>query len=219
MAKDKEQPIVAELGRAETVEETAARKAENSRLHRQRQTVNNLALSLLASLGLVLVLVLIVPRGVGDFETRSVDVAALATQAENTAGQELVSPNLPEDWLAKQALIRSSRTDQVTHWYIGYTTPSVGYAGIMQAFTPDLEPANETWVAEQLERKLATGTETYAGVEWTVYDHRNDSADETNVTYALSTKLEHAMLIVYGTAEPAEIKILAKTAIESLKID
>jgi hypothetical protein len=44
--------VVAELGRPETPAETAARKAESSRLHRQRQTVNNLVYSLIATLGI-----------------------------------------------------------------------------------------------------------------------------------------------------------------------
>ena len=53
----RESRVVAELGRPETAEETAARKAENSRNHRSRQTVNNLVYSLLATLGIVVVIV------------------------------------------------------------------------------------------------------------------------------------------------------------------
>ena len=73
--------IVAELGRPETASETAARKAENSRLYRQRKTVNNLTLSLLVSLGMVLLIVLIVPRGTDVWGDHIVDVAAAATAA------------------------------------------------------------------------------------------------------------------------------------------
>ena len=62
--------VVAELGRPETPEETAARQAENSLKHRQRQTVTNLVLALGASLLVVLALVLLVPRS--DAETRVV---------------------------------------------------------------------------------------------------------------------------------------------------
>lgn len=215
---DKNKPrVVAELGRPETPDETAARKAENSKLHRERQTVNNLVLSLLACLALVVVIVLIVPRGVGDFEKRSVDVITLAEQAEPSAGTSLVAPAMPEEWLAKQALIRSSRTDRVNHWYIGYTTPQESFAGIIQAFTPELKPANETWVAMQLENKLATGVENFAGYEWTVYDHTGDNPDETNVTFALSTELDESMLIIFGTASPDETRQLATATIKSLQ--
>lgn len=218
MARKSEPRVVAELGRPETPEETAARKAENSRLHRQRQTVNNLVLSLLASLGMVLLIVLIVPRGVGDFEKRSVDVVTLAEQATPTAGQTLVAPNMPEGWLAKQATIRTSNTDRVTQWYVGFTTPepTKQFAAVVQAFTPQSEPANETWIAQLLESKPATGTETFEGRTWTVYDHTSELPDETNVRYAMSTNLDEAALIVYGTDEPDVIRALAKAALDSL---
>lgn len=216
MNKKDARPIVAELGRPETDEEIRTRKKENSRLHRQRQTVNNLVLSLLASLGLVLIIVLIVPRGVGDFEKRSVDVVTLAEEASNSAGITLAAPDMADDWLAKQALLRSSRTDNVTHWFIAYTTPDNNFASVMQAFTSELEPANETWVAEHLERKLATGMESLAGHEWTQYDHGSDNKDETNVTFAISTELDQSMLIISGTASPEEIRLLAEKTIASL---
>lgn len=214
--KNRPAPIVAELGRPETPAETAARKAENSRLHRQRQTVNNLVFSLLASLGVVLILVLAVPRGVGDFEDRSVDVASLAEQAAPSAGQPLASPLLDDAWKAKQAELRSSTTDRVTHWYVGYTTPDEQYAALLQAFTPEGEPASETWVAERLERQVATGTEQIAGLTWTVYDHRDQHADETNVRYGLSTELGSAVLVIFGTDEPEVIEHLATQAVASL---
>lgn len=42
MAEKQKRPvIVAELGRPETASETASRKAEQSRLYKQRKTVNN----------------------------------------------------------------------------------------------------------------------------------------------------------------------------------
>jgi hypothetical protein len=58
--KNRQPRIVAELGRPETPEETAARKAENSRKHRENQTLRNLVFALLSSLAVVLVLVLVV---------------------------------------------------------------------------------------------------------------------------------------------------------------
>lgn len=218
MARKKSRtPVVAELGRPETEAETAARKAENSRLHRQRQTVNNLVLSLVASLGVVLLIILAVPRGTGDFEDRSVDVATLATQASASAGQQLIAPDLDEGWLAKQAELRTSQSDRVTHWYIGYTTPDKQYAAVLQAFTPESLPANETWVAEQLERKNATGTEQFAGLTWTTFDYQDESGDGTNVRYGLSTNLENSTLVVYGTDTPDVIRQLAVETVDSLR--
>lgn len=220
MARYKAPRVVAELGRPETPEETAARKAENSRLHRERQTVNNLVFSLLASLGVVLILVLLVPRGVGDFEDRSVDVQQLAAEATPTAGQDLVAPDMPEEWLAKQATIRTSKQDRVTQWYIGYTTPkpTEQFAAVVQAFTPEQEPANETWVAGLLEHQTATGTEQFSGYTWTVYDHQDQSPDDTNVRYAMSTQLDQGSLIVFGTDTPEVIRELAAASLDSLNL-
>src|SRR5690606_11019766 len=106
--KDRVPRIVAELGRPETPEETAARKANDSRLYRERKTVNNLVYSLIVSLGLVLVIVLLVPRGTGGFADVDVDVEELAAQASPSAGIELVAPTVPEGWKAKQAKLRHS---------------------------------------------------------------------------------------------------------------
>jgi hypothetical protein len=49
MPRAKAKRVVAELGRPETPEEEAARRAENSRLYRQRKTVNNLVYSLIVT--------------------------------------------------------------------------------------------------------------------------------------------------------------------------
>ena len=110
--------VVAELGRPETPDETAARKAENSRLHRQRQTVLNLVLSLGASLLLVLVIVLLVPRS-DTAMVRDVDVAPIAEQAQVASDDPLAVPELPEGWRANAAELRTSSVDEVTAWYVG----------------------------------------------------------------------------------------------------
>ena len=66
--------VVAELGRPETPSETAARKAESSRVYRSSQTFRNLIAALLASVAVVLVIAFAVPRRNGrpyllDFST------------------------------------------------------------------------------------------------------------------------------------------------------
>ncbi|MBK0417849.1 DUF4245 domain-containing protein [Leucobacter sp. CSA1] len=208
MARKQKQPaVVAELGRPETPAETAARKANDSRLYRQRKTVNNLVFSLLVSLGLVLVMVLVVPRGTGGFEDRSVDVAELAEQYAPTAGRALLTPDVPEGWKARQAEVRGS--DGVTYWQINYTTADEQYAAVVQAFTADGSPVNETWIAEQLERRDATGAEGLGGLEWTVYDHSDRNPDETNVLFGMQGVSGENTLLVYGTDAPGTLRALA----------
>lgn len=195
--------VVAELGRPETPEETAARKAENSRNHRQRQTVRNLVLALGASLLVVLVIVLIVPRSDAPIEP-DIDVAAVAEQAQIAIDDQLAVPDLPEGWRANAAEIRSSAADGVTAWYVGYLTPSDEYIGVYQGVD-----ANPTWVAGLLSRTLATGTTTIDGIEYTVYDNRESSDDIGNARYALTTEAGGTTFVLLGTATDEEFTTLA----------
>lgn len=195
--------VVAELGRPETPEETAARKAENSLKHRQRQTLKNLVLALGASLLLVLVIVLIVPRSDTPIEP-DIDVSSVAEQAQIATGEPLAVPDLPEGWRANAAELRTSAADEVTAWYVGYLTPSDEYIGIYQGFD-----ANPTWVAGLLARTLATGTTEIDGIEYTVYDNRESSDDVGNARYALTTESGGTTFVLLGTASPEEFATLA----------
>ena len=195
--------VVAELGRPETPEETAARKAETSRKHRQRQTLKNLVLALAASLGIVFIIVLLVPRTNGPID-RDVDVAAVAQQAQLGLPEQLAVPELPEGWRSNAAELRVPGVDGVTAWYVGYLTPSDEYVGMYQGLD-----ANPTWVAEQLSRTIATGVVTIDGVQWTVYDNRRASGDVGNARYGLVTEAGSSTFVLIGTATTEEFETLA----------
>lgn len=211
MAKKPSGAIVAELGRPETPEETAARKANDSRLYRQRKTVNNLVFSLLVTLGMVVVIVLMVPRGTGGFEDLSIDVTAAAADHSPTAGRTLIAPDVPEDWKAKQAQLRSDGS--IEYWYIGYTTANGAYAAVVQAFDIEGRELDSRWIAEQLEEQKPTGEETMAGIDWVVYDHPNRSPDGANMIFGLEGTIDGALgsttLLVYGTDRPEVLRELA----------
>ncbi|GAA1503198.1 hypothetical protein BJ978_003131 [Agromyces terreus] len=197
-------PVVAELGRPETPEETAARKAKNSRHHRERQTARNLVYALIASLAVVLVIVLAVPRS-NDAIERDVDVAAVAEQAQAVSDEPLAVLDLPDGWSANAAELRRSQTDGITAWYAGYLTPSDEYLGVYQGLD-----ANPTWAAEQLARTLATGTVQIDGVDWTVYDNR-DSGDEVgNARYGMTAESGSTIFVLVGTATDAEFATVAR---------
>ncbi|MDQ0892901.1 DUF4245 domain-containing protein [Agromyces ramosus] len=207
----REPPVVAELGRPETPEETAARKAENSLKHRQRQTLKNLVLALGASLLIVLVIVLIVPRSGAPID-RDIDVAAVAEQAQIASDDPLAVPKVPEGWRANAAELRTSEADGVTAWYAGYLTPSSEYIGMYQGLQ-----ANSTWVSALLERTLATGTTTIDGVEWTVYDNRGTGDDVGNAEYGLTTEAGGSTFVLLGTATPAEFEALAGALVPTIE--
>ena len=202
--------VVAELGRPETPEETAARKAENSRKHRQRQTLKNLVLALAASLGVVFIIVLLVPRSDGPID-RDVDVAAVARQAQLGQEEQLAVPTLPDGWSSNAAELRVNDVDGVTAWYIGYLTPSDEYVGMYQGFD-----ANPTWVADQLSRTIATGVTTIDGVEWTVYDNRQSNADVGNARYGLVTEAGTSTFVLIGTATTEEFETLATALVPAI---
>ncbi|KQV07510.1 DUF4245 family protein [Leifsonia sp. Root112D2] len=213
MSRDRSaQPaVVAELGRPETPEETAARKAQDSRNHRTRQTVNNLVLSLLATLAIVVVIVLIVPRG-EPVAAPAVDYATIAGLAQGTEADPLVTPKLPEKWVSNSAVLHTKTADGIDDWYIGLISPAKQFVGVTQGFN-----ANSSWLADQVNRSLASGTTVIDGVQWTIYDNRQASTDQGNVKYALTTEFAHSTFVVFGTANPQEIDTVAGAVTAQLR--
>lgn len=212
MAKQKRRNVVAELGRPETAAETAARKAEGSRLYKSRKTVNNLVFSLLVTVGLVAVIYLMVPRGVGDYEDRSVDVAKIA--AESGARYTLAVPAVPESWKAKQASLTVD--NGVSYWQIHYTTDNNAYASVVQAYTSGGSPVPEKWIAAKLEDQKATGTDRLGGIDWTVYDHLDRKSEKVNMRFGLEGVVGTNSVLVYGTDDEGTIRVLATQVGDSL---
>lgn len=209
MAKANENRVVAELGRAETPEETAARKAEQSRNYRRRKTVNNLVLSLLVTVGLTFVIVLAVPRSTAPLH-KPVDLAAVGAHAQETRPETLILPVLPERWYSNTAELRTSGKDRVASWNIGIITGGEQFIGVTQGFE-----ANDTWVSQQLAESTASAVRTIDGVDWTVYDNRNSKKDNGNIDYAVTTEAGTSTIIVHGTAVAEEFD----TFLESIAPD
>lgn len=194
-------PIVAELGRPETADETAARKAEASRLHRSNQTMLNLLAALIVSLGVVLVAVLVVVRP-DPAPPEPVDFATVAAQAQPTVDATLVVPRLPDDWSANSARLETDAG--VTSWYIGLITPGDQFIGLRQGLS-----ANETWLAGQLGFARATGAVTIDGVNWQLYDNRDVRDDPGNLAYAMTAQHDQSTLVLFGTAADSDFETLA----------
>ena len=209
MSRQRPPAVVAELGRPETPEETAARRAEERRIRASRRTTTNLWLSLTAALAAVLVLVLLVPRGDADL-TPDVDYVAVAAQAQDEVDVPLAVPRPGTDWRANAAELRTSRADEVVSWYIGFVTPGDEYLGFSQGIEAD-----RSWLSALLRESRADSTTSIGGLEWTVYDNRETGA-RGNVEYALVTEGSDSLYAVYGTADPAEAERLASAVAESL---
>jgi len=193
--------VVAELGRPETPQETAERKARDRALRRSRQNWRNLVASLAACLGIVVLIIAFVPRGSAPAQ-RDLDVRAATQQFGDTAGQPLLAPTVPASWKANAAELRGSGDD--ASWYVGYVIDGARYAGLTEGV-----PGSADLLATTLDRADPTGTTTIGGLPWRVYDRRELGSDAGNVSYGLATKIGAVVVAVYGTASAAEIRSLA----------
>lgn len=196
--------VVAELGRPETGQEAADRKAKASADHRKHQTVNNLVLSLLATLAVVVVLVLLVPRGDAG-SLQPVDYRSVAADAAGAEPVPLAVPELPAGWSANAAQLRTGTTGGVDVWYIGLLTPGREFIAVFQGFD-----ANSTWVAEQVHKTPPKGAAVIDGARWTVYDNRSSGRDVGDAEYALVAEGDGSTLALVGTADIDEFRVLAR---------
>ncbi|MBF4601221.1 DUF4245 domain-containing protein [Frigoribacterium sp. VKM Ac-1396] len=208
--RPREPRVVAELGRPETPDETAARKAENTRKHYANQTAINLTLSIVASLGIVLFLVLVVVRPNGTVNRQEIDYVQVASQAQASVDAPLAAPPLPSGWTSNAAEVRSSTRDDVPTWYVGLITPDQQFIGLEQGID-----ANPTWVSLQVQNAAATSTRSIAGLTWDVYDRR-DADDPGNYAYALTTTVGRSSYVLYGTADDAEFDVLATSLAQQI---
>jgi hypothetical protein len=178
------QRIVAELGRPETPEETAARKAAASQRYRSSKTFRNLIAALIVCVGIMAVVYLGVPRGT-PADIPEADIPAAAREAAGTAGHDVIVPVAPADWRSNSARVQGGE------WRIVYAPPT-GYVEVTQAFD-----APEGWASRQLGGYAATATTAIDGVDWDVYDL--PSAVDT-IDYALTTQVGTDVVII-GLAE------------------
>ena len=200
--------IVAELGRPETPEETAARKAENSRAHRANQTTRNLILALLASLAIVLFTVLVVVRPGTDLVT-PVDYKTVAAQAQKDVAEPLAAPVLPAGWKSNDAELKTDSGKTVT-WYVGLITPKQQFIAIEQGIH-----TSDTWFGSLLGKAQPTGHYTSDGVRWTIYDQRSASGTG-NFQYSLASTIGTSHFVLHGSASTAEFHVLANAVASTL---
>jgi hypothetical protein len=193
--------IVAELGRPETPEETAALKAENSRAHRANQTTRNLILALLASLVVVLFTVLVVVRPDNTL-THYIDYRAVAKSAQPGITATLAAPVLPSGWKSNDAELKSDSANDID-WYVGLITPKQQFIAIEEGVK-----TSDTWFGSILGTQQPTGHTTIAGIHWTVYD-RTASVTTGNFQYSLAATVGTTRYVLHGSAQHEEVHELA----------
>ena len=170
---------------------------------RARQTLINLLLSLGATLGIVLVMVLIVPR---DDSNRipPVDYKALAQEASLCAPGELLVPEMPVDWTSNSARYKSAEQDGVANWYVGLVGPKSEFLAFTQGFK-----VNQTWIALQLEATKPTGEIAIEGETWKIYEATNPRVPRKSKDYLLLLEYQGDAVLLYGLASEQQFKDLA----------
>ncbi len=194
--------IVAELGRPETPEETAARKAESSRVYRSSQTFRNLVAALVITLGIVAIVIFAVPRGEPP-ASEPIDVAAVAADVSGTLeGSTAIVPVVPETWLVTSAAVAG---DDPRTWTVLYVpAEDAGFVRVSQGFSADA-----TWPTRELSGADSAGTIVIDGVEWTEYDIP-DPARAGNISAALSTTAGDDTILVYGATDADTLRVVAE---------
>ena len=181
--------VVAGLGRPETAQETADRKAEASRVYRSSQTFRNLIAALIVTVAVVAVIVLAVPRGEPAARPQ-IDVAAVAANVESTMSSPVLVPDLPANWQVNAAELVDAA---VPVWDITVAVPEQGFVHIAQAFDADV-----TWAPQVLSGIAPTDSQVIDGREWDQFVVKDPSSN-ANISYALGTQAGSDYVLLYGS--------------------
>lgn len=195
--------VVAELGRPETPQETADRKAASSAAYRSSQTFRHLIAALLVTLGVLAVIYLAVPRGSFD-EPTPVDVPAAAASASASLGHTLLVPVVPGDWRANDARVVGSM------WRVVYA-PQSGFVNVAQGIGAD-----DDWASQTVGGFAPSGTVTIEGIVWDEYVIP-DAARTDSISYALSTDAGSDTVLVYGATDAETAAVAASGLADQIR--
>ncbi len=198
--------VVAELGRPETPEETADRKAESSRVYRSSQTTRNLVAALIVTVAVVAVIIFAVPRG-SIPEQAPIDPATTAAELSDSLQRTLLVADAPEDWRVNSASLAG---DDPGAWTVVYAPPT-GFVTIAQGFDAD-----EAWPSQLMGGARSNGTVTVDGIVWDRYQV-SDASTNGNVGYALATEAGPDIVVVSGSTDAATTAIAAATVTDQIR--
>jgi hypothetical protein len=200
--------VVAELGRPETPQETADRKAESSRVYRSSQTFRNLIAALIATIAVVAIIVLGVPQGEPTARP-TIDMAKIAADVQSTMDRPVVVPEPGKNWRVNAADLDGGA---VTVWNVTLAPAGErerGFINFAQAFDADA-----SWAPQKTGGMAPTGTETIDGLVWDIY--YLGERGTANVTYALGTQAGPDYVLLYGSRSADSTKKLAESLTEQL---
>jgi hypothetical protein len=176
---------------------------------RAKATVRNLVYSMLVTVGIVLLLILGVPR---DDSNRVQPVAyqEVAVSASNAEGRLVLAPEIPAEWFSNAA--RIDNTLGVRGWYVGFVNDDNQFIGLSQAFE-----TNASWESEMLKTNLLEGEIEIAGLTWEIWPTRSPSNPPGTKEFALKHNFGDSAVVIYGTAERSDFELIATSIAEQLK--
>jgi hypothetical protein len=176
--------------------------SDSAAKHRANQTVRNLIYSLLVSLGLVLALVLGVPR---DDSNRivPVDYETIGQELAGSVEYQVLIPQVPEDWWSNAARLETNLN--VQSWYIGFVTPDNQFIAMTQAFE-----SNPSWVALTLQGNWPDGEIVIDGKTWQIWPTLKPSSPPGTKEFAMVHEYDSSAVVIYGTASREEFESMAK---------
>lgn len=177
--------------------------------YRAKQTVRNLIYSLLVTLGLVIAIILGVPRDDSN-RLQPVDYVSIAQSATETEGALVLAPEIPEGWYSNAA--RLDQTLGVRGWYVGFVTDENEFIGLSQAFE-----TNPSWEAELLKTNFLEGEIELAGRTWEIWPTINPQTPAGTKEFALKHSYENSVVVIYGTADRSDFELVANAIAELLE--
>jgi hypothetical protein len=207
---NKPAPIVAELGRPETPEETAARKAASSKAYRSSQTMRSLIAALLVTVAVVAVIIFAVPRG-EPTNAKKIDLVGIAANVESTMDSPVIVPELGDFWRVNAAGLTSGATVVWDVTLAPADEDERGYIRLAQAFDAD-----SSWAPQRLNGIAPTDSVRIDGLDWDVYQPGGAGAEQ-NITYAIGTQAGDDYVLLYGARSAASTAELAETLVPQIR--
>ena len=176
--------------------------SDSAARHRARQTVINLCLALAASVGIVITMVLIVPRDDSN-RIKEVDYPNISQTAKAESGLEVITVTPPTNWWSNNASLTTNNVDTVPVFKAGFVGSDIKYIGYTQAFN-----ANPTWLALSLNGKVITGEYSSKHYKWDIYESivKNDPKKTMDYIMVLNHK-DQDYVLLYGVADQSEFKV------------
>lgn len=157
------------------------------------------------TLALVLFVVLLNPTHTAQTYSRDVDVATVASEAEDAAGYLPVAADLPDGWTSNYARWNGSASDGVAFWEVGYLTPDREFIQVTQT-----DGSNPTWLSQRLDGAQASGQRVIDGVTW-------ELLDSTSGDTFLTTEVDGFTLVLNGTADLTQFDVLAGAVLDQVQ--